>query len=68
MVASITEVMKRSGKRMQEDRVGQVSSKKARTYVKRQKEDEPTCLKYVNRFASDSGSSDKENICHQGLC
>ena len=58
----------KSGKRMQEDHVGQVSSKKAWTYAKRQKEDEPTCLKYGNRFASDSDSSDKENICHQGLC
>ena len=53
---------------MQEDHVGQGSSKKARTYVKYQKEVEPTCSKYLNRFISDSESSDTENTCHQGLC
>ena len=46
---------------MQEDQVGQGSSKKIRTYVKRQKEDEPTSSKYVNRFVSDSESSDTED-------
>ena len=34
---------------------------KGRTCVKRQKKDEPTCLKYVNRFVSDSQSSYTEN-------
>ena len=61
MVAIILKITKGSGKRMQEDHVGQGSSKKARTYVKRQKEDEPTCSKYVNRFVSDSESSDTED-------
>ena len=61
MVATTFEITKGSGKRMQEDQVGQGSSKKARTYVKRQKEDEPTCSKYVNRFVSDSESSDTED-------
>ena len=46
---------------MQEDQVGQGSSKKARTYVKRQKEYEPTCSKYVNRFVSDSEGSVTED-------
>ena len=36
-------------------------SKKDRTYVKPQKEDEATCSKYVNRFIFDSPSSDKED-------
>ena len=58
MVATIT---RGSGKRMQEDQLGQGSSKKARTQVKRQKEDEPTRSKYVNRFVSDSESSDTED-------
>ena len=57
MVASILEITKGSGKTMQENQVAQGSSKKARTYVERQKEDEPTCLKYLNRFVSDSDSS-----------
>ena len=63
MVATLFEITKGSGKRMQEDQVGPGSSKKARTYVKRQKEDEPTCSKYVNRFVSDSESSDTEDNC-----
>ena len=42
MVATIFKITKGSGKRMQVDQVGQGSSEKARTYVKRQKEDEPT--------------------------
>ena len=46
---------------MQEDQAGQGSSKKARSYAKLQKEDEPTCSKYVNRFLSDSESSDTED-------
>ena len=58
MVASILEITKGSGKTMQENQVAQGSSKKARTYVERQKEDEPTCLKYLNRFVSDSDSSE----------
>ena len=66
MAATIFKITK--GKRMQEDHVGQGSSKKARTYVKYQKQIEPTCSKYVNRFISDSESSDTENTCHQGLC
>ena len=33
----------------------------ARIYVKRQKENEPTCFKYVNRFVSDSQNSDTED-------
>ena len=61
MVATIFEITKESGKGMQEDQVGPGSSKKARTYVKCQKEDEPTCSKYVNRFVSDSESSDTED-------
>ena len=43
---------------MQEDQVGQGSSK---SYAKLQKVDEPTCSKYVNRFLSDSESSDTED-------
>ena len=46
---------------MQEDQVGQGSFEKTRTYVKRQKKDEPTCSKYVNRFISYSESSDTED-------
>ena len=46
---------------MQEDQAGQGLSKKARSYAKLQKEDEPTCSKYVNRFLSDSESSDTED-------
>ena len=61
MVATIFKITKGSGKRIQKDQVGQGSSKKARTYVKRLKEDEPTCSKYVNRFVSDSESSDTED-------
>ena len=61
MVATILKITKGSGKRMQEDQVGQGSSKKARTYVKRQKEYEPTCSKYVNRFVSDSEGSVTED-------
>ena len=61
MVATIFKITKRSGKRMQEYQVGQGSSKKARTNVKCQKEDEPTCSKYENRFVSDSESSDTED-------
>ena len=47
---------------MQENQVGEGSSKKARTYVKRQKEDERTCSKHVNGPVSDSESSDTEDI------
>ena len=61
MVVTIFEITKGSGKRMQGNQVGQGSSKKARTYVKRQKEDEPSCSKYVNRFVSDTESSDTED-------
>ena len=43
---------------MQEDQVDQGSSK---SYSKLQKVDEPTCSKYVNRFLSDSESSDTED-------
>ena len=42
--------------RVQEDQQGKGSSKKTRTYVKHQKEDEATCSKYVNRFVSESES------------
>ena len=45
MVASIFEITKGTGKRMQEDQAGQGSSKKAETYVKRPKEDKPTWSK-----------------------
>ena len=62
MVATIFKITKGSGERMQQDQVGQGSSKKARTYVKRQKEDEPTCSKYVNKFVSDSECSDTEDF------
>ena len=54
MVATIFKITKVSGKTMQEDQVGQGLSKEARTYVKRQREDEATCSKYVNRFVSHS--------------
>ena len=62
MVATIFKITKGSGERMQQDQVGQGSSKKARTYVKHQKEDEPTCSKYVNKFVSDSECSDTEDF------
>ena len=62
MVATIFKITKGSGKRMQEDQIGQGSSKKVRTYVKRQKVDEPTRSKYVNRFVSDSECSDTEDF------
>ena len=45
MVASIFEITKGTGKRMQEDQAGQGSCKKAKTYVKRPKEDKPTWSK-----------------------
>ena len=61
MVATIFEITRGSGKRMQGSQVGQGSSKKARTYVKHQKEDEPSSSKYVNRFVSDTESSDTED-------
>ena len=61
IVVPIFEITKGSGKRMQGDQVGQGPSKKATTYVKCQKEDEPTCSQYVNRFVSDSESSDTED-------
>ena len=61
MVAAIFEITKGSCKRIQEDQVSQGLSKKDRTYVKPQKEDEATCSKYVNRFIFDSPSSDKED-------
>ena len=61
MVAAIFEITKGSSKRIQEDQVGQGSSKDTRIYVKRQKENEPTCFKYVNRFVSDSQDSDTED-------
>ena len=51
MVASYFEITKGSCKRAQAVQVGQGSSKKTKTYVKCQKEDE-------------SKSSDVENTCH----
>ena len=68
MVATIFKITKGSGKRMQEGQVGQGSSKKARTYVKRQKVDEPTRSKYVNRFVSDSECSDTEDFSVTRAC
>ena len=61
MVATIFKITKGSGKSMQEDQVGQGSSRKDRIYVKCQKEDKLTCSKYVNWFTSDSESSDTED-------
>ena len=61
MVAKTFKITKGSGKRMQEDQVGQGSSEKTRTYVKCQKEDKATCSKYVNRFVSYSESSETED-------
>ena len=46
---------------MQKDQVGHEKKKKDRTYIKRQKKDEPTYTKYVNlTVVSESESSDTE--------